>query len=78
MRAMFFENTIDDSKYLGVLYGLGSNDTVPPMPPGSSLVMPMGGGSSSGSGSGGGGASGANNPYAPGMYDQNDDHVVNK
>jgi len=30
MKEMFFEDDIDDSKYLGHLYGLGTNHIVPP------------------------------------------------
>eukprot|EP00294_Goniomonas_avonlea_P003823 CAMPEP_0114542530 /NCGR_PEP_ID=MMETSP0114-20121206/1883_1 /TAXON_ID=31324 /ORGANISM="Goniomonas sp, Strain m" /LENGTH=281 /DNA_ID=CAMNT_0001726831 /DNA_START=12 /DNA_END=857 /DNA_ORIENTATION=- len=32
MRSLFFENNIDDSKYLGVLYGLGQGGHTTPMP----------------------------------------------
>ena len=32
MRQLFFENNIDDAKYLGVLYGLGQGATAAPVP----------------------------------------------
>eukprot|EP01027_Heterolobosea_sp_BB2_P016543 GEZU01023544.1.p1 GENE.GEZU01023544.1~~GEZU01023544.1.p1 ORF type:complete len:270 (-),score=10.66 GEZU01023544.1:236-1045(-) len=33
MMKMYFENNLDESKYLGVLYGLGQDHSLPPPPP---------------------------------------------
>jgi len=67
MRSMFFENSIDDAKFLGVLYGLGATDNVP---------LPSGAGSVPLSSNSNASSSSTANPYAPGMYDQNDDQKI--